>query len=402
MTLFAYKVVNSEGLIIKNKVEALNKDEAASIVKEDGLFLVEMKAETKGVFSSLNKVNNFSTVEKINFTDHLATLIKAGTPIKEALEAYIDESGEGSAIIREIVADIERGKKLSDAFAKHPGIFSTLYISLIKAGEIAGNLDETLEYLANELRRENDFIQRVRSSMFYPGLILGVSLSVITFILVFIVPKIIEIAENLGEDIPVMTKIMIAISNFISGNLLYLGLGLVAAVSVFIYLMRNSGFRDKLGEKMLKAPLVGKVMKKYILARLMRIIASCVKYGISLTVAFDTAGEVVGNIKYKRSCTRLNKKVQKGISLSEAISSEGKELFPGIITRSLKGAEKTGGIDAALSRLSLQYEIEVDRDLKKVTELLEPIMVVVLGIVVLFIALSVVMPIYQLTTNLGV
>ncbi len=401
MTLYSYKTVNNKGITNRGKIDANSKVEAASMIKEDGLYVVEIKEAKSGFLRSFKKENSLGAFERINFTDHVSSLIKAGTPIKDALEAYIDEGGEGSTLIREIVSDIERGKKLSDAFAKHPRVFPPLYISLIKAGEAAGNLDETLEYLANELRREYEFKQRVRSALFYPALVLGASFFVIIFILVFVVPKITQIAKNLGENIPKITQILISISDFFSHNFAFLTLGFIGLIILVIYAFKNEKLKDDAGARMLKMPLIGKILKKYILARFMRIIASCVKYGIPLSVAFQTGSEVVGNKTYRESCARMSEKIQKGIALSYAIASEGKDLFPGIITRSLRGAEKTGGIDTALNRLSIQYEIEVDRDLKKLTELMEPVMVIILGIIVLLIALSVVAPIYQLTSNFG-
>ena len=146
-------------------------------------------------------------------------------------------------------------------------------------------------------------------------------------------------------------------------------------------------------------PVVGAIMRKYILARLLRIIGSCVKYGIPLPAALDAAEEVVDNEVYKEAMKRINKKITKGESLANALSKEDKLYFPGIITRSIRGAEKTGTIDKTLHRLSVQYEHEVDRDLKKATELLEPAMIVILGVIVLGIAVSVIAPIYQLTSS---
>ena len=401
MTVFSYKIINNSGKLITGAVDSINRDEAAKLIKNDGSYLIELKDAKKGIFSSLDKTNRFSSFEKINFTDHLAASIKAGTPIKDALEAYIDESSEGSTLIKEIISDIEGGKKLSEAFAKHPTVFPVLYISLIKAGEIAGNLDETLEYLANELRREHEFKQRVKSALFYPSLVMGVSFFVITFIITVLVPKITQIAQNFGQDIPTITRVIIAISSFFSKNSLFLGIIFILAITALVASLKNKKTRGKLGAKMLQMPMVGKILKKYILARLLRIVSSCIRYGVPLTVAFETASEVVGNIRYQESCKRLNQKIQKGISLSDSFASEDKFLYPSIITRSIRGAEKSSGVDSTLNRLSIQYEIEVDRDLKRFTELLEPIMVVILGIIVLFIALAVVLPIYQLTTNIG-
>jgi type II secretory pathway component PulF len=401
MTRFSYKTINTEGTVSAGKVEAYDRNEAASLVKIDGALLVELNEAKKSFLSFRKNENKFSSFERINFTDHLASLIRAGTPVKDALEAYVDEKSEGSVLITQIVNDIERGKPLSEAFAGYPDVFSPLYVSLVKTGEIAGNLDETLEYLANELRREHEFVQSIRSAMFYPSLILGVSVIVIAFIITVIVPKILQIAQNLGGEVPAITRLIINISDFISGNIGIIGLLALACIVALGLVLKRPEHRADMARKLLKFPIIGKIMKKYILARFMRIIASSVKYGISLTVAFRATGEVVGNIQYKESCERIGKRVEKGVSLSDAIAAEGNDNYPSIIVRSLRGAEKTGGIDNALNRLSIQFEREVDRDLKKLTELLEPVLVIIMGVIVLFIALSVVMPIYQLTSNLN-
>ncbi|OGM08993.1 hypothetical protein A2159_01200 [Candidatus Woesebacteria bacterium RBG_13_34_9] len=399
MTIFNYKLINNDGLTQKGKIDALNKDEAVKLIKDKDSYIIEIEDNKNKFMNPFDKTKKFSFFEKVNFTDHLAALIRAGTPIRDALEAYMDEGSEGSEMISSIIRDVERGQKLSDSFAKYPNTFSGLYIAFLKAGETAGNLDETLEYLANELRREYEFKQKVKSALFYPCLVLGVAALVISFIVIFLVPKIINISQNLGQNVPKITRLIISATSFLSRNsLFFVLLIIILGLTTFITLT-NQNIKNKISVKLLKFPLTGKIIKKYILARLLRIVASCIKYGIPLTVAFETAKDVVGNIKYRQSCIRIIEKIQKGVSLSAAFSSEGPELFPNIITRSVKGSEKSGGVEKSLDRLSIQYEIEIERDMKKLIDLMEPVLVVVLGIIVLGIALAVVTPIYQLTTN---
>lgn len=393
MAIYKYTIKNHEGQIRKGKMHAASKLEAVDVVKKQGYFILELK---KGKL----KKQKMPAFERINFTDHLASLIRAGTPIRDALEAYADDGAKRMSMVDSVIKTIEQGKKMSHAFSEFPEIFTPLYISLIKAGEHVGNLDETLEYLASELRREHEFKQRVRSAMFYPALVISVALMVITLIFLIVVPKITEITQNLGADMPFTTKVVLGISSFMSNYTPFVLAGILALVASLFFLFKNENVRQRISKYMLSMPVIGKVIKKYTLARLLRTLSSSIKYGIPLADAFESTEDVVGNIVYKRACRNMSRIIQKGNSLSHAFASQGKGLFPGLIVRTVKGAEKTGGLDSSLSRLATQYEAEVDRDLKRMTELIEPVMVVVLGIIVLGIALSVVAPIYQLTSKI--
>jgi type IV pilus assembly protein PilC len=223
---------------------------------------------------------------------------------------------------------------------------------------------------------------------------------VVVLVVTTVIPKVADITKSLGAKMPYLTSIVVNSSDFLVSHYLLIIAVFAGLVTLSVYLLKRKDFKELLKVKLLGFPLVGSIMKKYILARLMRIIGSCVKYGIPLPAAFDAARNVVDNKLYMESIDHINKKITKGETLASAISAESRKLFPGIISRSIKGAEKTGTIDSTLFRMSTQYEIEVDRDLKKATELLEPIMIVILGVIVLGVAVSVIAPIYQLTSNL--
>lgn len=402
MSNFFYKIINKKGEVKSGKIESENKIEAIGQIKKEGWYVTEIKEQKEGRrwFPFLDKKKDLTPFERINFTDHLASLVRAGAPLSEALEAYVDDGDKRLVIIDSIIKSVEQGKKLSEAMAVYPKTFSSLYISLIKAGELTGSLDETLEYLANELRREYEFGQRVKSALMYPALVVGVALAVITLIVLVVIPKIAEVTRSLGGDMPLATKIVTSVSVFLSRYGIHI-IGLIfLGIVLFAFLLRTKKTKAKVETYLLKAPLVGKILKRYILARLLRIIGSCIKCGVLLTTALDIGAEVVGSQHYKEACGRVYSRIVKGSSLAAAFSKEGLDLFPGLIIRTIKGAEKTGGLDAALLRLSTQYEIEVDRDLKRATDLIEPVLVVVLGIIVLAIAVSVIAPIYQLTSKI--
>ncbi len=382
-------------------IEANSREEAAGLIKKEGWSILELKEKSltslQMTFGNATQMTDF---ERISFTDHLASMIGAGTPIREALEAYSEDGEKKSEVINRIVQDIERGKALSVALSNFPKLFSPLYIALVKAGETSGSLDETLGYLANELRREHEFKQRIKSAMFYPIIVITVSIAVIILVVTTVIPKVSEITKSLGGEMPFMTRMVVGFSDFLVSNYPFITILVIGLIATLFVIFKKENNRQKVKDKLLKSPLVGPIIRKYTLARFLRIIGSSVKYGIALPVAFEAAQDVVNNSTYKEAVIRINKKITKGESLAGAISAEDKFLFPGVITRSLKGAEKTGSLDTTLQRLALQFELEVDRDLKRATELLEPIMVVVLGVIVLGIAVSVIAPIYELTSNI--
>ena len=401
MTEYIYEIAQGRE-VKRGKINAETISEASLQIKKPGWFVVELKEarkERRG-FLFFNPKPKFPSYDRINFTDHLASSIGAGTALQEALEAYIEEGDRKSEIIDTINKDIQRGKKLSEAMSKYPSIFSPLYITLVQAGEITGSLDETLEYLANELRREHEFIARVKSAMFYPVLVLSVSLAVVILVIGVVVPKIITITENFGGDLPAITRIMAKFAGFLVDYASLIVFFFILLTIFFVYILRDRGMRRKINARMTRSPLIGLIMRQFILARFLRIVGGCIKYGIQLPKALELSADVVDNDLYRTACQNINKKVTRGQNFSTALSDEDKLLFPPIISRTVKGGEKTGKVDVGLMRLSVYYETEVDRNLKRLTEMIEPMMVVSLGALVALIAISVIAPIYQMTSKI--
>ncbi len=401
MPEFIYEISN-EKESQRGRINAESITEAALQIKKPGWFITELQdtRKVKKFLPFLESKPKFPLYDKINFTDHLASSIGAGTPIQEALDAYVEEGDRKSEIIDTISKDIQRGKRLSEAMAQYPSIFSPLYIAMVQAGEITGSLDETLEYLANELRREHDFISKVKSALFYPIIVLCVSLIVVIVVIGFVVPKMVEIMKNFGGELPALTKILMSVAQFLVNFRLYILLSIITIIGIFIYLFTNEKIRVYINAKLTRFPLVGQIIRQFILARFLRIIGGCIRYGIQLPKAIELSASIVNNVLYKEACENINKKIIKGQNFSSALSDEDKELFPPIISRTIRGGERTSKVDAGLIRLSLYYEAEVDRNLKRLTELIEPVMVIVLGVFVALIAIAVISPIYQMTSRI--
>jgi len=395
---YSYKITNEKDTV-SGTVRALSINDAAEQIKRNGWYILELKIKKGNFFENPfgKKSEKMSAFERINFTDHLSAMVAAGTPIRDALEAYSDNREEKAEMIDSISKDIEQGRSLSEAFSRYPRAFSHLYISLVKAGETTGSLDETLEYLSNELRRDNEFVSKIKSMLYYPIIVLVLSMGVIGMVVTLVLPRVVEISKNLTGETPTLTKIVIAVADFITNYGIYLFVFIAILIVGFIYLMKNEKISDNIKSKLLEIPIIGEVLRKYTLVRLFRIIGSSVKYGIPIIECMDSAISVAQTEKYRESLIRIKARISKGASISDSMSFESKKLYPGVIVKTLKGAEKTGSIDRACLRLSVSYELQLDRDLKKLTTMIEPIMIVFLGILVCLIAVAVITPVYQMT-----
>ncbi|MFH0864173.1 MAG: type II secretion system F family protein [Candidatus Gottesmanbacteria bacterium] len=403
MAKYSYILVNQEGKKESGQTDAFSRDEAANQIKRPGWFITSLDKKINFNFDLpfFKRSENFSSFERIMFTDHLASMIRSGTPIIEALEIYNDEKGKKrKLIIDNMVKQIQKGKQLSTAMTLYPQTFSPLYISLVQSGELTGRLDETIDYLSKDLRREYEFNENIRSALFYPVLVLIVALLVVMLLIMVVIPKVLLLTKELGNDMPPVTRMVASVADLLTrfGPLIIflIFLGMILMPIIFSI----PAAKRKLDPYLLKMPLVGSIIRKYILSRFLQIVGSCLKYGIPLTTIFPTIGNVVSNEIYRQACNRVEAKIIRGLSLSEALNQELPTVFPRVIVRTLKGGEKTGSVDMTCLRLSRFFEDDIDRQLKRVTDLIEPILVVFLGIVVAVIALGAIAPIYQLTSSI--
>lgn len=384
--------------------------EAQTILSEQGITVVSMspKKQVKfGIFSSYfsqisrEMSERMSSQERILFTSQLSSMIKAGLPLIDALATFVDEkSRSGSAnIINKLMQDVQSGSKLSDSLARFPKIFSETYLAIVRAGENSGTLDDSLAYLAELLKRESAVVTRVRSAMIYPAVVVVAMISVMIFISVSIIPKILTFAESSGQELPVYTLVLVGTVSFFT-KYWYVAvlLGLAAVIGAILFIRSDFGSRW-LGKVSLKLPVVGLTVARYNQARFARVLAGFYSYGVNVVTSFDILASSLGNPLYADACKRIKERLTLGVSLADAISPE-KELFPTIMIRLIKGAEKTGEIGNTLDKLAHYYEEELENILNNILTLIEPIMVFILGFGVLGLALAVILPIYKITSTL--
>ena len=392
MSTFTYSIRSKEGLSQQGQIDAESKEDAVKTILRPGWFMTSISSsegvhKTSSLFSK-----SMSTLERIVFTDHLAEMVSSGTPIIEAIETYkSDEQTKATRLLSDIVTHVRQGKKLSEAMARHRDVFSPYYVAVVHAGEMTGQLDDSFRYIAKELRREFEFSEKIKSALMYPAFVLVVAFGVIMLLILLVIPKITELTKSFGGELPLATKIVAGGADFLTtyGVLVVIGM-----------LLRLPKTKNKLDPYLLKLPLFGTILRHYQLSRFLRVLGSSVEYGIALATACDMVSDIVTSQVYKEAAVRLKTNITKGVSIANGLSRENPLYFPPFIIRSLKGSERTGTAAKALQRIAVFYENDVDRSLHRMTELIQPILTIILGVIVGAIALAVVTPIYQITSKI--
>ncbi len=409
MAEFEYKAVGKDEYKT-GYLRAGSEIEAQTVLSEQGLTVVSLRQRSPleiGVFStwaarvdrSLNE--RMSVSEKILFTSQMASMIRAGLPIMDALSTFIDQKGNsGTArIVNKMILEIGQGVKFSEALAHFDRVFSQSYLAVVRSGEGSGTLADSLAYLASQLRRESDLSNKVMSALIYPIVVITAMIAVMAFISVSVIPKILLFAQSTGQKLPGYTLTIVNIVSFMTNYWYVVAVVVIVAIFLFgLFAASRVGSRF-LGRLSLRLPIIGALIARYNQARFARILGGFYTYGVDIVSSFDILAASLSNPLYRDACRRINDNLTAGKSLAESLSSE-RELFPSIMTRLIRGAEKTGDLGNTLDRLARFYEEELEVALRNVLALIEPLLVFILGFGVLTLALIVVVPIYKITSTL--
>lgn len=413
MPIYSYSVGTKRGRVLEGSIEADNESQAVEKLRQAGYFILHLrKSSGAGIGEGINLIKEkigalvsaeMSPTERMMFTHHLAAMLKTGVPLIEAIDTFVERKGKSRQrqMFKQIIADLKEGLPLSQSFARFPRTFSPIYTQIVASGESMGTLGETLDYLAEQLRRDHKLMSLVRSSLFYPIVVTVIMAGVLGFITFAVVPKLLMFAQNVGADVPLATQLLIKITSFITGKWHLLLLG----TAVIFYLLRRF-LKTKYGRRkfdffLLSFPLLGKLTQRFHLARFSRLLGAFYHYGIAIPTAFGILKKSLPNSYYQDSVERLKEKISTGRTLSEALEEEEEKYFPRIISRVIRSAEKSATVDEALWRLADYYEEELNNELTNLTKVIEPLLMLVLGIAVVGLAMAVIVPIYKITTQLG-
>ena len=370
-----------------------------------------MKKKKRELSAFEQKINAFVSdhltripfVQKIFFVDHLRVMVHAGLSLVEALDILSNqmENAKFKKIIGEVKTQVEGGSTLSSVLQKYPHAFPPIYVSMIEAGEEAGKLEESLEQIVIQMQKSHELASSIRSAMIYPSVVLtamgGIGVMMVTVVL----PKLVAIFDEFDSELPLATRILIVITNFM-GNPLYLLISvlvLVSVISLYVLLLKKSlSFRRIIHAILLRAPIFGPVIKQINLAKFSLTLSSMLKSTIPIVHAVDITADTCANIQYKEALHTVAKGVKSGTPLSDLLRNYDR-LFPPMVTEMIMVGERSGEVDQLLVELSTFYNREVEKMMKNFTTIIEPVIILVLGVAVGGMAVAVIMPMYNLVQN---
>jgi type IV pilus assembly protein PilC len=344
-----------------------------------------------------------SFTEKMFFVDHLKVMIHAGLSLVESLEILAKETGNPALkmVIAEVTVEVSGGKQLSSVLQKHPKVFPPIYVKMVEAGEISGKLEEALTQVALQMKKTHDLQSSIRGAMIYPSVVVFAMIGIGVLMTTVILPKLLTIFEEFDSELPLATRMLMAITNFMSNplNLSLLTVAIILLSVGFVVLLRKSpGFKRIVHAGLLVSPIVGAVLKKINLARFSLTLSSLMKSAIPIVDAVTITAETCGNVHFRISLMNSARDIATGIPLSDTLRRYP-ALYPPLVTEMIMVGERTGEIDGLLTELATFYNDDVDKTMKNFTTVIEPILIVSLGLIVGGVAVAVIMPMYSLVQN---
>lgn len=365
----------------------------------------KIESETKKKSIS-EKINNlflkFSRVplkEKLFFVQHLGIMLKAGISLAVALKtlASQSENKKFANILEQMSADVEKGKSFSEGLKPHEEIFGELFVNMIEAGEISGKLENVLSQLHVQLKKQHELISKVKGALTYPVVIIFAMGGIGVFMMIFVVPKITAMLKDFNAELPLPTKILVAVSDFLAANGILSVMIFAATIFIIVKILRTDKGKFYFQAALLKMPIVSPIVKKINLARFARTISSLLKTDIMIIKVFQITGNVLGNLHYRNALLAMGEKIKQGGQINEVVK-EYPKLFPPVVTQMIMVGEQTGELDSILGELAEFYEGEVDQIMNNLPAIIEPLLILILGGGVGAVAVAVIMPMYSLTT----
>lgn len=386
------------GQKVKAQVQADSEQAAAKLIKTQGLAPLDISAEGSGGLAIINGIRNrISAKDKVLFSRQLSTLINAGLPLIQSLRNVQNQtpSKPFKVVISQVIGDVEGGSSFSAALSQYPRVFNQVYISLVAAGETSGTLDAALERLANQQEKDAEIISKVRGAMIYPVIVLLVMGAVIGFMVVKVLPQVRVIYEGLpGATLPLVTRILLAVSDF-TIKYWWIVLVLIGLLTFFTTRWaRTLGGKRVIDKLKMKAWPIGRLFMKMYMARFARTATTLVATGVPLIQMLQITGAALDNLHIEDSLKRATEKVKGGKALSDSL--KGDPNFLDLVPDMIKIGEQSGSLEAMLAKTADYYEREVDNEIKAVSTIIEPVLMVILGVFAFIVVAAVLLPIYSL------
>ena len=354
-----------------------------------------------GTKSRVGKAQGYRVrpAELVVVTRQLATIVNAGLPLMQGLDILAEQSDNPrlESVLKQISSDVEAGESFSDALRKHPRAFSGLYVSMVRAGEASGNLDGILLRLADYMEATENLKRKVKSAMTYPVVAFLFVVILASGLIIWVVPKFEEIFASFDAELPGVTQLLLDISRLLRANLLWVSAGLIVGTVVLrMFVTRTDEGRYRFDQMMLRLPVFGKLLSKVAISRFARTLSTLTRSGVPILGALEIVEKTAGNEVFSRAINSAQDSIRAGQPLAEPLVAAG--VFPPMVTRMISVGEKTGALETLLSKISDFYDSEVDATVSALTSLIEPILIIMLGVVVGFIVIALFMPIFSMSS----
>ena len=398
--LYRYTAINPKGETIAGEREATDEKILSKVLRDEGLLITSAGAG-RSVFSRLMSLGSISLggaslFDRMIFARNIAVMIGAGLPMTRALEAQEEQARNKTfkSIIRRLKEGIVSGQTFSQSLEPFRSTFGDFFIHMMEAGEISGKLEQSLKLLSRQMKRDHDLRAKVRGAMIYPAIVISVLIIIGVLMLIYVVPTLTQTFKELQIKLPPLTLFIIAVSDFLQKYIIWV----LVALAVLGYLayqgVRSSWGGEFISRVGLRLPIFGPLIKKLNTARMARTLASLISAGLSITKSLEITGRVLGNVEYQESLAGAVASIEKGQSFSE-ILRQYPRLYPPLVVQMISVGEETGTMSRMLVRIALFYEEDVSETTKNMSVIIEPLMMVVIGTIVGFFAISMIQPLYS-------
>jgi type IV pilus assembly protein PilC len=401
MPVYKWEGKTLKGVIKKGESEAPNESAIRTHLRQQNIVPTKIVAKGKELQFSFSLGSKVKQRAIAIFTRQLATMIDAGLPLVQSLEilAVQQDSKAFKNILRDIREDVEGGSTFAGALKKHPKVFNELYTNLVVAGEEGGILDNILNRLANYIEKAEALKKKVKSALVYPSTIVGVAVIVVMILMIFVIPVFESMFKGAGQTLPLPTLIVLAMSKFVKSYILFI----IPAIGVFIFLLRRyyktENGRGVVDSLLLKAPVFGPLFQKIAVARFSRTLGTLVSSGVPILDGLNIVSRTAGNKTIETAILHARSSIKEGETIAEPLGRSG--VFPPMVIQMISVGESTGALDSMLSKIADFYEEEVDVAVANLTSLLEPLLMMFLGVVIGGVVISMYLPIFQMASAVG-
>ncbi|HIJ66231.1 MAG TPA: type II secretion system F family protein [Candidatus Hydrogenedentes bacterium] len=397
MPTFAYVARSRTGAAQKGTIDAESRQLVTQQLQARGLTVETI--QVRGGIPGLSRARRIKTTEVLLFTRQLSTIVNAGLPLLQGLDILSEQTEDQrfAQIIQEISEEVEGGETFSEALRRHPNAFPDLYTSMVRAGEAGGDLDGVLSQLADYLEATEDLKRRIKSAMTYPVVAFSMIILIASALVIWVVPQFAEIFATFGKQLPLPTRMLIEVSDWLrSWRLLVLIAAIIGAIFAIRVYGRTETGRFNLDSLKLRLPVFGKLLRKVAISRFSRTLSTLTRSGVAILQALEIVERTAGNEVFARAVRNAGDSVRGGEALAEPLARSGE--FPALVTRMIGVGEKTGALESMLGKISDFYDSEVKAAVDGLTSLIEPILILMMGIVVGTIVVCLFLPILQLSS----